>query len=570
MPASVPSSSPAGSRRRDHLYFGQRSLQSRVLLSQLPLTLSVLVVGVVCLVAEPSVVLAGPLFMMGVAGVLALTALAAAVPWDRLPPIAYWSIPLLDFVAIAPIWGSARHVMDGMTMLAAFPVFWLAWSGIRPAWGITLAVLGSAAVAWSPYLADLPAQPLDVLVRPVVIPLFMLALAVAASVLTRSMDRQHAELQQALAQTRRQNLLMETVLETTSVGIVVTDRNGNAFLRNSTQRRWHAAGLPCGGDDTAEPDMLIFEADGITPIPATERPVCRAARGESFQGRLLTVGTGPNRQTLTASAEPLHNEEGAFDGAVVVFHNVTDLVDAIQSQERFLANVSHELRTPLTSIIGYLDMALDSDLDPVLARYLTTTQRNAERLLDLVSTLLDAAAGEAPLSKEPTDLVRLLRHSVESAAVRARTAGINLESDLPDHIHVVADSVKMSQVADNLVANALKYTPPGGTVQVSARQEGDWAMFEVRDTGIGLTPEELSKVFTSFYRTEYVRRAAIPGTGLGLAISQSIVHAHGGEITASSEVGVGSVFTVRISADGAAAAPAAALAAETTPGAAPR
>jgi two-component system, OmpR family, phosphate regulon sensor histidine kinase PhoR len=150
------------------------------------------------------------------------------------------------------------------------------------------------------------------------------------------------------------------------------------------------------------------------------------------------------------------------------------------------------------------------------------------------------------------DLALLVRYSVESAAVQAKHSGLVLESDLPERLEAAADPVKMGQVVDNLLSNAIKYTPDGGTVTVSLRRlkgvsgTGAWDEIVVKDTGFGMTEKERDKVFTNFYRTDHVRKAAIPGTGLGLAITQSFVRAHGGEILVASEKGVGSTFTVRL------------------------
>ncbi|MCY1157496.1 MAG: sensor histidine kinase [Citricoccus sp.] len=540
-------------------HFAQLSLRWRVLLSQLPLTISVLLV-LVFVLAVPRHEHVGhgagttpadtPGFFAGVAGVMVLTLAAALVPWDRLPTVAYWSIPLLDFVAIAAIWDSARYALDGMPMLAAFPVFWIAWSGIYPVWGISLGIIGTAAVAWWPYLHDREALPPEDLLRPLLVPLFMLALAVAASVLARSMDRQRDELKVVLASTHQQNRRLEAILDTTDVGIVVTDREGNGLIWNAAQQRQHLIGQPEGRHDATESELLVFEPDGVTPVPAEERPLYRAVRGESFSDRLYALGVDGSQQFMSISAQAMRGDDGEFDGTVVVFQNVTDLIDAIRAREQFVADVSHEFRTPLTSIIGYLDLAIEDEQDEAIARYLKTCQRNSERLLALVNSLLDSASGNAVPALEPTDLARLVQHSVESAQVRADNGRITLVTDLPEKLPVQADKVKMSQVADNLISNAVKYTESGGTVTVTVRRSGDCAEIEVADNGIGISPEDQEKLFTNFYRTEHVRRAAIPGTGLGLAITRAFVRAHGGEITVASAPGVGSTSTASIPVDG--------------------
>ena len=554
--------SPQSSRTA---HFAQYPLRRRILLSQLPLTISAVLVTLAVLVFEPHIATASPHLLGGMAGILALTVAAGTVPWQRFPAIVYWVIPLLDFVAIAPFWTAARYALDGMTLLTAFPVFWLAWSGLYPVLGITLGFLGTAVVAWWPYVTgtvlstDALVQPS--LTRPALVPFLMLALAIAASVLTRSMDRQSAELSASLENAATQNRMLHTVVENSDVGILVVDRDGRDVLMNQAQRRHHYLGLPVGAPDGAESELLIFEPDGTTAIPQQDRPVVRALQGESFQGRLVAIGTDGGQQHLSVSAAPMVDEEGGFDGTVVIFQNVTDLIGAIRAREQFVAEISHEFRTPLTSIIGYLDLALDSGPDPVLERYLSTSIRNAERLLTLVSNLLDASASTTTISVQEIDLVRLVRHSLESVEVRSRRSGVRLAFDLPVRLELRADAVKMGQVLDNLLSNAVKYTPKGGTVTVSLRRaqdlsaeerpgSGDWAELTVRDSGIGMTEAEREGLFQSFYRTEHVRKAAIPGTGLGLAISRSYVRAHGGEILVASQKGVGSTFTVRLPVQG--------------------
>ena len=397
--------------------------------------------------------------------------------------------------------------------------------------------------------------------RPALVAFLMLTLGVAASVPTRSMDRQSAELKTSLENAATQNRMLRTVVENSDVGILVVDRDGHDVLMNPAQQRLHFLGLPAGASDGAEADLLAFEPDGRTPIPPKERPVSRALRGESFQGRLMAVGTDGSQQHLSISAAPMVNDEGSFDGTVVIFQNVTDLIGAIRAREQFVAEISHEFRTPLTSIIGYLDLALEEQTDPVLERYLRTSIRNAERLLTLVTNLLDSSASTSTLALQQVDLARLARHSLESVQVSAKRKGLRVESHLPARLEARADPVKLAQVVDNLLSNAVKYTPRGGTITLSLRRipqhsgaggesEKEWAELSVRDTGIGMSEQDLEGVFQKFYRTEHVRKAAIPGTGLGLAISRGFVRDHGGDITVSSRQGEGSIFTVRVPVEG--------------------
>src|SRR5699024_9324758 len=346
----TPSPTAARGGARHFVHF---SLQRRVLLSQLLLTVSAVLVTLAVLLFEPWVATDAPHLAVGLGGILALTLAAWLIPWTRFPPIVYWTIPLLDFVAIAPFWTAARHTLDGMSMLAAFPVAWLAWSGIRPVLAVGLGFLGSAAVTWWAYLPG--SDPFAMLLtapspqRPTLVPFLMLALGIAASVLTRSMDRQSTELTASLETAATRNRMLHTVVENSDVGILVVDRDGHDVLMNPAQRRVHFLGLPAGAEDGAEAELLLFESDGRTPIPPEQRPVARAVRGESFQGRLMALGIDGSQQHLSVSAAPMFDDENRFDGTVVIFQNVTDLIGAIRSDgaEAELLLFESDGRTPI-------------------------------------------------------------------------------------------------------------------------------------------------------------------------------------------------------------------------------
>lgn len=144
------------------------------------------------------------------------------------------------------------------------------------------------------------------------------------------------------------------------------------------------------------------------------------------------------------------------------------------------------------------------------------------------------------------DVAELVRSSVSSAIPKAAAAGVALESEAPEKLEAHVDGARISQVLDNLVSNAIKYSPGGGHVRVSLAQENGHLACRVSDTGMGMTPEDASEVFAKFFRTSSVRRTAIPGVGLGLPISKAIVEAHGGTIEVASELGKGTTFTFRV------------------------
>jgi signal transduction histidine kinase len=225
-----------------------------------------------------------------------------------------------------------------------------------------------------------------------------------------------------------------------------------------------------------------------------------------------------------------------------------------QAQRDFLANVSHELKTPLTSIQGFAQAIQEgaANSPETVQRSATIIYDEAERMRRLVSDLLDLARWDASphtLNRAPLDLRLLLVALAERFALRAQERGVNLKTDLPDLPSMLGDADRLAQVLGNLVDNALKHTPSGGTVTLAASIVGDQAQVTVSDNGHGIPPEDLSRIFERFYQVDKSRArpgSAGGGVGLGLAISKEIVIAHRGRITAESVVGIGTRFVVRL------------------------
>ena len=239
----------------------------------------------------------------------------------------------------------------------------------------------------------------------------------------------------------------------------------------------------------------------------------------------------------------------------------TQLRELDRVKDDFVALVSHELRTPLTSIAGYLEMVLDDDADPLThdqRQFLDTVGRNVDRLATLVDELLFLAhvdAGRLELSLAEVDVNEILEEAVAAARPAAAANDVRLVLDADRLAPVVCDRGRIAQVIDNLVSNAVKFTRPGGRVDVAAVQEDGVVALTVRDTGIGIPEDELPSLFNRFFRASSATRNAIPGTGLGLAISQAIAEAHGSRITVESAREQGTAFRLRLASPAASAAP---------------
>jgi signal transduction histidine kinase len=224
-----------------------------------------------------------------------------------------------------------------------------------------------------------------------------------------------------------------------------------------------------------------------------------------------------------------------------------------QMKDELIALVSHELRTPLTSIVGYLELLTEPDAEPLTeqqAKFLSIISRSAERLLSLISDLLLMAqveSGGVQLDEGALDLAAVAQDSVAAALPTASAHGVRLTADVETAV-VRGDRRWLAEMVDNLLSNALKFTPDGGAVDIRVRPDGGSVRLEVADTGIGIPPEEQAQLFSRFFRTRAAVTRAVQGTGLGLSIVKAIVDAHGGAIEVESVVSEGSTFRVTLPA----------------------
>jgi signal transduction histidine kinase len=224
------------------------------------------------------------------------------------------------------------------------------------------------------------------------------------------------------------------------------------------------------------------------------------------------------------------------------------LLELDRLKDEFVSSVSHELRTPLTSISGYVELLLE-DADDEARRHLTIVERNAQRLLGLVNDLLFAArlqSGRLQLEFEPVDVRALVLESVEAARPRAESTAVELRVRADEVPPVAGERVRLAQLLDNLVSNAIKFTPAGGRVDVALGAHGRAIVVQVSDTGIGISTEERTHLFERFFRSQTALERQIQGTGLGLYISKAIVDAHGGRIAVDSSEGKGTTFLVEL------------------------
>jgi len=239
--------------------------------------------------------------------------------------------------------------------------------------------------------------------------------------------------------------------------------------------------------------------------------------------------------------------------ALTVNGMLARLEESFASLHRFTADASHELKTPLMVLRAGVERALvHPGVPPEILQSLDETLDQINEMTELVESLLTLARadeGRAPLALEASDLRDLLGDVVETAGMLGEGAGITVTSTMPDHaVHLAVDRHRIREMLLNLVTNAIKYTPRGGTIDLTLADEHFAASFTVRDTGVGIAPGDLPHIFDRFWRADPARSRTgdRPGTGLGLAITKWIAEAHGGSITVQSRPGRGTVFTVRL------------------------
>lgn len=263
----------------------------------------------------------------------------------------------------------------------------------------------------------------------------------------------------------------------------------------------------------------------------------------------------PQARDLELYTTPVHTADGTHLGRLYVFRDVTQEREVDRMKSEFVSMVSHELRTPLTSIKGYIDLLMDGDageLNEEQSEYLEVVQNNADRLVALINDLLDVSrieSGRIKLERTALDIAKLIRSVATSLRPQIEAKRQLLTLDIPaDLPNALGDADRITQVLINFISNAHKYTPRGGKIEIAAGADPRAGLVRVavRDTGIGMTPEEQSQLFTKFFRAKNSTTREEGGTGLGLTIARSLVLMHGGDITVESVPEAGSIFSFSI------------------------
>jgi PAS domain S-box-containing protein len=555
------------------------------LMKQLP-TAAAFALALVTIPIEGNIVTLPGRFYVGIILIVLATVLAITLPWRRLNR--HWAIliPCMSLIAAGALRVGTGGADSPYASILLLPFVWIATEEGRLY--AVLAGLGIFIVLVVPILvSDAPSTVNDV-VHVIYAPIIYGAVALVVNEIAHRVRQQLASAKASAAQ--RDELLEQTVRASDELTL------NEARLKTANRlisSIWNAV---------TEQSVIGTNLDGLIDVwnpgaekmlGLTEREVIKSnahvvdfhlhseidERLRSMDAQLTTVSSAEEFSALVdavragyadvrdwtyvrpdgkevpvqVAATPRIDENGHRVGFIFVATDMTQAREFVRLKDQFVGLISHELRTPLSSILGYLELMRDDEDAPLSEEqlsYLAVAERNAHRLLRLVGDLLFTAqveSGQFPLSLQDVELNTVVSASIESALPAAANAKVDLSCVLAsDAVVVNGDPQRLGQVVDNLISNAIKFTPSGGAVTVTVSENRGSAEIRVTDTGMGIPAVELSQLSTRFFRASTATRNAVPGVGLGLTITKAIVTAHGGTMDIESEEGVGTSFTIAL------------------------
>lgn len=356
-----------------------------------------------------------------------------------------------------------------------------------------------------------------------------------------SLEEKDAKLKEKIEISSTGEAKLETVLSSMFEGVLVVNKEGEILLMNSSLRKTFFIDSPPEGKTPLEIIRNLTVCDIVDRIlKGEQRLVSEEISLYSPEERIFRINSAPIIRNDT------------IEGAILVFHDITELRRLEKIRQDFVANVSHELRTPLTSIKGYAETLLEGALlDKDNAKdFIEIIYRDSDRLAKLIDDLLDLSkieSGKLKMVFLPCDILEVIKRTIKILEAQAKgksiSVSLNVAGSLPK---VVADETRISQVLLNLLDNAIKYTPEGGKVSISAFIKDKFVYVDITDTGIGIPEKDLPRIFERFYRVDKARSRELGGTGLGLSIVKHIVQAHEGQVWVESKLGQGSTFSFTI------------------------
>ncbi|WP_295824900.1 cell wall metabolism sensor histidine kinase WalK [uncultured Microbacterium sp.] len=538
VPPAVP---PEGIPDDDTTNPGSRTRS--VWLLQLVLGASVVITVLLVQALEPSLFTLWP-FSSGVGVIIALTAIAIVVPWQKLPRAAVAAIPFGDIIGIGLL-SFGTDLRFGYFWV--FPIIWIATHFTLVYLISAISAVGVIIVVDATVNASGPVTAL----RLIVVLLSLTFIAITSYLSARQtrafkqlLRRQASRLQGTLQRVSGQERRVSQMLNGLDTGIARLSVDGEVLALNDT----YVALYGVERDEPQRPGAAVEYATlRGEPLPEAERPFARASRGEQFDDeRVWLFDPHGEWHALSASTRRLISSDEP-ESTLLIVHDITALIESERARERLAATVSHELRNPLTAIIGHADLALDDpNLSPKVREQLEVIAGAGERMQKLISEILATSRGVFRETSSPVaaDASRIIASSLASFRPAAAARRVSVVDDLPESAEVGGDAFRLRQAFDNILSNAIKYTPAGGSIRISGEVSAEDVILHFADTGIGIHPDDLERVFDPYFRAQSVRESPTPGTGLGMGIIRSIVEDQGGSLFLESELGAGTTVTV--------------------------
>ena len=356
--------------------------------------------------------------------------------------------------------------------------------------------------------------------------------------LAAAVDRMRRALLGQIEDSERERRVLLSVIGGMKEGLVLVDADRKVRLANDAFRSIFGVSFDPNGHLLAE----------VIRNPTVMRDL-DAALEEEHRASASVVQAADTGRAYELRVTPLPAAAGGRPGALILFLDITRLEALERVRREFVANVSHELRTPLTSIKAFVETLIEGGLrDPDNSlRFLDIVARHADRMQALIDDLTDLSlieTGAVRLAIGPVDVREVAEEVVAQSAPRRAGSNVEVLLELPPGWRVRADRRRLEQILINLLDNAVKFNRPGGTVRLTGADVGGRRLVRVEDTGFGIPAESLDKIFNRFYRVDASRAREAGGTGLGLAIVKHLMRLHAGGVTATSELGRGSVFTL--------------------------
>jgi two-component system phosphate regulon sensor histidine kinase PhoR len=362
--------------------------------------------------------------------------------------------------------------------------------------------------------------------------------------LDRSLLRMSAQTRTLVERSKLESARREAILSSMVEGVLaVDDQLRVTFCNQALARLAGTRIMPTVGTPLMELVRDVTLQETLDDVIRSGEPAKRrlhipvASTGRSFELQAAPLITG--------------NKPGDKPGAIAILHDITDLERLERIRNDFVANVSHEFRTPLAAISGYAETLLDGGLeDPHHnRRFLEIINANAIRLSSIAADLLtlsELQTGAGPKESEPIAVSEAIESALSTIAAEASRRGVSLERGSIEAVVVTGSRYRLEQALVNLLANAVKFNKPGGSVRAETKRDGTEVKILISDTGVGIPSSDLPRIFERFYRVDKARSREVGGTGLGLSIVKHIIERMQGSVSATSQLGKGSVFIVSL------------------------